>query len=163
MATRVGDIMTTEVLKAKLHWTSQELATFFIEKKVTGAPVVDLKDELVGVVTVTDLVKVAGYSGEDEVAKVQAYYEAFLGQALSLGETQQIMDAAKSSFSVESLMTRSVIRVEKHTDIRQVSRLMVDEKVHRIFVTERMLDAEKLVGIVSTMDILDWYSKQSDD
>jgi predicted transcriptional regulator len=147
----VKSIMTASVVQAKLHWTVKELAHFFSENHVTGAPVCDINGQLVGVVTVTDLLKVTGYDqSESEMAKVQAYYEEFLGQAFSEHQTQQLMDVAQSSFGVKDIMSAQVLSVEVDCQIAEVARLMVKEKVHRVFVTED----EQLVGVVSTMDVL---------
>ena len=150
-ATSVKTIMTASVAKVKQHWTITELAHFFSENRITGAPVVDMQGQLVGVITVTDLVKVTGYDqSESELAKVQAYYEEFLGQTFSANQTQQLMDVAQASFCVKDIMSPQVLSVDTSSKVSEVAQLMVKERVHRVFVTEN----EQLVGVVSTMDIL---------
>jgi len=42
------DIMNTEVLTVPIDWTVRELAQFFIDKAITGAPVTDDDGKLVG-------------------------------------------------------------------------------------------------------------------
>ena len=47
----VQDIMTNEVWSVKADWSLETLSQFFFDKHVSGAPVIDRNDKLIGVVT----------------------------------------------------------------------------------------------------------------
>ena len=51
------DVMTREVLEAKAEWSLQSLAEFFIENSISGAPVTSESGKLVGVVSLTDIIR----------------------------------------------------------------------------------------------------------
>ncbi|GLI32933.1 CBS and ACT domain-containing protein [Desulforhabdus amnigena] len=55
---KVKDIMTKEIITIPFDFTVEEAALLLIEKKISGAPVVDEKGRLVGIITRDDLLKV---------------------------------------------------------------------------------------------------------
>lgn len=158
MSTLVGDIMTKNVQLARDHWSAKELATFFSDKRITGAPVVDINGGLLGAVSVTDLIKVTTYGGRqgEEVDSAQDYFASFLGQAFSEGEIQGLMDIATGSFNVRDIMTSVVEKVPPELAVKAAARLLVEKKIHRIFVVD---GNEQLVGICSSTDLLRYFSQ----
>ena len=50
----VGDIMRSEVLAAGADWSLETLGDFLIDNSISGAPVTNQDDELVGVVSLTE-------------------------------------------------------------------------------------------------------------
>ena len=54
---KAKDIMTVDVITAKPETTVEELARLLIEHKISGVPVVDDDNQLIGVVTENDLIK----------------------------------------------------------------------------------------------------------
>jgi len=50
------DIMTSDVITVKLNSTVEEVAKIFIEKKISGVPVVDEEQRIVGIISEGDLV-----------------------------------------------------------------------------------------------------------
>ena len=53
--TTAQDVMTRDVLTARADWSIDRLADFFIDKSISGAPVLEPDGSLVGVVSSTDL------------------------------------------------------------------------------------------------------------
>ena len=53
---RAKDIMTSQILKAEEDWSIQRLVEFFGENSISGAPVISADGELVGVVSLTDII-----------------------------------------------------------------------------------------------------------
>ena len=58
MKIKVKDIMTKNPIAVPLDWTVEETAELLLSNKISGAPVVDEKDRVVGVSTQTDLFRV---------------------------------------------------------------------------------------------------------
>ena len=58
---KVGDIMTRNVVTVHQDWTVEEAANLMLERKISGAPVVDDNGQLCGVITQTDLFKATLY------------------------------------------------------------------------------------------------------
>ncbi len=58
MTIKIKDIMTRNPIAVPLDWTVEETAELLLNNKISGAPVVDEKDMVVGVITQTDLFRV---------------------------------------------------------------------------------------------------------
>ena len=58
MRIKIKDIMTRNSIAVPLEWTVEETAELLLNNKISGAPVVDEKDMVVGVITQTDLFRV---------------------------------------------------------------------------------------------------------
>ena len=58
---KVADIMTRDVVTVHQDWTVEEAADLMLERKISGAPVVDDEGQLCGVITQTDLFKATLY------------------------------------------------------------------------------------------------------
>jgi acetoin utilization protein AcuB len=58
MKIKIKDIMTKNPIAVPLDWTVEETARLLLSNKISGAPVIDEKDRVVGVITQTDLFRV---------------------------------------------------------------------------------------------------------
>ena len=63
-ALKAQDIMNPEVLTVGDQMTVRELASFLTDQEISGAPVEDENGSLIGVVSVTDLVRAASSGGD---------------------------------------------------------------------------------------------------
>lgn len=158
MSTVVGDIMTKDVMVARDHWSAKELAVYFSDNRITGTPVVDINGELLGAVSVTDLVKVTGYGDlkSAQVDSVQDYFSSFLGQSFSEGDAQGLMDMAAGSFNVRDIMTSTIQKISPELAVKEAAKLLVDKNIHRVFVID---NNDQLVGICSSTDLLRYFSQ----
>ena len=139
---KTKDIMRKRVITAFPEMTLKELADLFIERHITGAPVVDHQGKLLGVVSQTDLVR-----REHEAAPQEANYH-FEPEDLRIrrGFHVETPDYAR----VRDVMTPKVITFEEDTPIREIAKLMLQKHVHRVVITRE----GRLCGIVTTMDML---------
>lgn len=171
--TRLSEIMTQRVEAVTASATLRELAEFFVDQDVSGAPVLS-GDEVVGVVSVTDLIEFdveergapvyeaveAGGSGDDrrwrpdEADGPSAYYSQPWEEAVATVRTRlETSDPLWSSLeehTVEEIMTRELLTLPADTDVREAARSMVASDVHRLLV----MDAGRLAGLVTTTDIV---------
>ena len=99
------------------------------EHSVTSLAVIDDDDELVGVVTRTDLLR---------LGRMQA------------GAREGASLLVLPSRPVEEIMTTEVVTVNPDDPLARAAKLMVERRIHRVFVEE----AGEAKGVVSTRDIM---------
>lgn len=147
----LGDIMSSNVLTVSEGWSIRRLSQFLIQHKISGAPVVNAKDVLLGVVTQSDIIRFeSSEPSEQEVKKIIGQSCGTFGSAVEESEIRRIQDKANEYCTVNSIMTPSVLSVDINSSLTRVYRTMVKEDIHRMFVTEKGL----LTGVISAMDIL---------
>lgn len=141
------DILTREVITIPRQMEARDAALILIAHKISGAPVVDTDNTLVGVISDSDLVR----NSARNLYRQRAISPYFTSHELqTLEQLRTGLPSADESVRVEELMTPYAISTSEDTDIKKVARIMVDEKVHRVLV----LKEGKLTGIVSTMDVV---------
>jgi CBS domain-containing protein len=134
----------TRVLSALSPNTSVAAARQLLaDQHLSGAPVVDEQGRLLGVVTLQDLHRTPA----DLSPGVARYLVLHEGQSLT--ETT-IPGASVEGGRVEGVMTRDVLALPTDALLREAVRVMVTREVHRLLVVE----GDRLVGLLSTMDIL---------
>ena len=140
-----SDIMTKEVITVQEDMTIEALGRIFIEKRISGAPVLDNKGKLVGVVTENDLVR---KNSRLHIPTVVRIFDAFV----PLGSTDRVEEEIRrmSASTVSEICTRTVVTVAPDATLQDVSSLMFEKGVHLIPV----LDAGRIVGIIGKIDII---------
>lgn len=147
---RVSDIMSTEVVTVGIDATIEEVAKLLTEKNISGAPVVDHANRVVGMVTHKDLLY------KDMEPRFPAAVELLGGFIYLQGVHKYNEELRKlAATKVEDIMTREVITVSESTEIEDVARLMIDKAINRVPV----LREDKLVGIVSRADVVKYIAK----
>ena len=142
------DVMTGQVIHVRQSDTLAEAAQTFRQHHITGAPVVDDAGNLVGIISVWDLIRTDASESAPrgsiglpaEGASAWAYFEQAASTASRPGDG-----------TVQDRMTRRVTSVGMDASLIAVARAMCDGHWHRVPVVD---DQGKLTGIVSTMDIL---------
>jgi predicted transcriptional regulator len=120
------DVMTSPVLGVRPDMTVGELAAFLARNQITGAPVLDAQQRVVGVVSNSDL-------AQTDRAKTRAHDSYVDGETL-----------------VEDIMTPGVFMVKEDAPLAILARTMVHGRVHRLFVAQ----GRHVVGVVSSLDLL---------
>jgi CBS domain-containing protein len=120
-------IMTTPVLTVRPDTTVRDAATLLLEHQITAAPVLDAGDELIGIVSESDLV-VHRFSHdprnqlrpvEDEPSGPQTVGEVMTTPVIALGPSADAADLAQTMLGAD---VRSIPIVEGATVIGIVSR-----------------------------------------
>jgi len=140
------DIMSRHVMTVRSEMTLQEVAKFFDENHISGAPVVDDQGTVVGVISQTDLVR-HEREGSNGGEKTSHFYGEFTHNPnLPKGFHIESPDLTR----VREVMSPMVISAEQGASVEELARLMLHNGVHRIVITKD----GKLKGIVTSMDIL---------
>ena len=154
--TPVSEIMTKDVKTVYEGWSIRRLSQFFLKHNISGAPVVAADDELVGVVTQSDVLRFDSQKPDKEtIEKVVERYCGPTQRELDQSELNVIQGKALDYMTVNSIMTGMVITVDIEDTLEKAYQLIVDNNIHRLFVIDKGI----LVGVVTAMDILKSLNK----
>jgi CBS domain-containing protein len=151
--TPISNIMTREVVCVRPDLSAEALAMLFFERGLHGAPVLDENDELIGFVSQADLLRNRYESSETQEVRLRVPTEE--GAQYDLGPGFHLEEIAKST--VRELMMPIAISLEESAPITLAAALMATEGVHRVPVVSKR---QKVVGILSALDILRWLAKE---
>jgi CBS domain-containing protein len=136
--------MTRKVFAVGPGTSIETAARLLSQKRVSGAPVVLANGEVVGLVSLSDLVDPDREPG-DEIGDAH-YYLLEGGAALEFGDPTIPREG-----TVAELMTLNVLAIDPELDIVEAGRRMVALGVHRMLVVD---GSKLLVGIVSVIDLV---------
>ncbi|MCH7546967.1 MAG: CBS domain-containing protein [Planctomycetes bacterium] len=155
----VHDVMTARPVAVSPTMTIRELAELLDANEISGVPVVDGQDRVIGVVSKTDLLHqwIRGsevsdggdYSGAGSFASSGSFIE-LLEDGIRANEIDRNTDK-----TIEEFMSVEPVTAHPDESLDVISRRMVNERVHRVIVVDQ---DSRLVGIVTTLDILDHIS-----
>ena len=145
------DIMNASVITVHEDMTVHELAAFFAENLISGAPVVDQEGKLTGVVSLMDIVR----SDAHRVDLVKDgtdghYYLDGWEDHLDKEEIENFHVVVEDGMTVQEIMTPRIFQVSEDTPIVEMADLMIGGRIHRLIVTKK----NHVVGIVTTLDML---------
>jgi CBS domain-containing protein len=141
------DIMSREVISVPTSMDLRDLAKLFLEQGITGAPVVDSRGELAGVVSQTDLIYY-GLTRDDELVLDSLFYQTARMEGQHIPRGFQIEDT--NTGVVEDVMTPLVHAVTERASVDAVVRMMTRKHIHRVIVRK----GRKVTGIISALDVL---------
>jgi len=145
------DLMNQDVLSVSVDWPIDKLSDFFIENSISGAPAISEDGKLVGVVSLTDIVRHKSMPFKNPQPDVpHEYYLHAPERQYSQAEIESFRVEAESLVTVLDIMTPMTFNINEDTDLQQVADAMIRGRIHRVFVTRD----EVLVGIITTMDML---------
>ncbi len=152
---KAKDIMKTDVIKAYGSMTLTELAALFETEHITGAPVIEGSEKLIGVVSETDFVKERALHTDDHKAKqtVHPYFKDS-GNGIVNSESEEEVESfvqGSDERTVEEIMTPWTISVSENAPVVEIASIMVKHHIHRVLVTDKQFH---LKGIITTMDLV---------
>jgi predicted transcriptional regulator len=145
------NIMTSNLLTAYEGWTIHRLADFFINRKISAAPVIASDHELVGVVSVNDVFKFNNLTDRDKTTALRNHYRDSCGQDINEEDLRTWVKDADKNCTVHQIMNKEVISIDQNESIESVAKLLLEQHIHRVFVTEN----NKVVGVITAMDVLE--------
>jgi len=142
---KAKDFMTTDVLIVHPETTVRELASLFVDRQVSGAPVVDQNGKLVGIITEADLIE---QNKNLHIPTVITLFEAVIYLENPRHMEEEIKEMMAST--VADLAKKDVVTATEETDIHEVATLMSEKHVHLIPV----MRGETVVGIIGKVDMV---------
>ena len=149
-ALSAGDIMTPDLLTAYEGWTIHRLAEFFIKHQISAVPVIASDHELVGIVSVGDVFRFNNMNEGEKGNIIRNHYRDSCGHDINQEDLRSWVKDADKNCTVHQIMTPEVIAVDVTSSVDDVSNVLLDKHIHRVFVTEN----NKVMGVVTAMDVL---------
>jgi CBS domain-containing protein len=141
----VKDVMTKNVVFVKKDADLHEAARILSENRISGMPVIDDNNRVIGVISEADLLMLAGMKKEHVFKDIVRH---ILGEPVS---------ARTGGNRVEDVMSFPPITSMADDDIAEVANILDEKRIKRLPV----VDAEgRIIGIVSRADIVKAISKK---
>lgn len=144
------DIMTKKVITISKDATLAELAKLLIKNKISGVPIVDKKEELVGIVTEADIIV-----KESNLPFPLSFSFAFLESYESYTKsTKEYLETR-----VKEVMSTNVKTAREDMPISKVVNIMINNNINRLPILN---NDGKLTGIITRADIIKSIIKKSE-
>jgi len=141
----VKDVMIRNVISISPDKDLHEAARVLSENKISGMPVIDKKNRVIGVISEADILILAGMQRGHTFKDI---LRNILGEPVS---------ARKSGDKVADVMSFPPITSKADDDIAEVAHILSERRIKRLPVVD---DDGNLVGIVSRADIVRALSKK---
>jgi len=140
---KVNDLMTTDVITVTPETSLRDAARVLEENEISGVPVVDEGEAVVGVLSEADVVVKA--SGEVPGTRL-------LGWLL---ESDMGLEEKIRAHTVGDAMSAPAITIRRDRPIHEAAKVMAAEGVNRLPV----VDGGRLVGIVTRADVVRAFTR----
>jgi CBS domain-containing protein len=137
-----ADVMGVNVVTAKPDWSVQQVAMVMLEKGISGLPVVDQGNRLVGIVSEGDLMRRADCG----TGHRHSWWLRMLMGRDGLAR-EYVREHGRK---VSDVMTGAVITASPSTSLGDVAALLERNKIKRVPI----VDGDKLVGVVSRANVV---------
>jgi CBS domain-containing membrane protein len=135
----VREVMTKNVVTIHRHEDLHEAARILSEYRISGMPVVDDDNRVIGVISEADVLTLAGMKREHTFKDV---LRNILGEPVP---------ARKTGSKVEDVMSLPPITAKADDDIGEVANILDERRIKRLPVVD---DEGKLVGVIARADIV---------
>ncbi|MFJ8632429.1 CBS domain-containing protein [Streptomyces sp. NPDC093568] len=153
MKTRtVGEVMTSEVVNARRKTSFKDVARLLDKHRISGLPVVDHDDKVLGVISETDLVRRRAAPPEPGAGP------RFRGG--SRRRTARATAAEAHGTTAEQLMSTPAITVHPEQRVADAARVMERHHIERLPVVD---EEDRLIGIATRRDLLRVFLRTDDE
>ena len=147
---RAMDVMTTEVITVDPDTSVLALAALLSERGISGVPVVDSDNRVVGIVSEGDLVHRVETGTECRKEERAGRRRSWWLEGIA-SDQELARDYVKShGRTVSDVMTRNVVAVSDTTELADIATLLETKRIKRVPVVRD----GKLVGIVSRANLV---------
>jgi CBS domain-containing protein len=155
----VADIMTRDVVTVAPDYTVAELVQLLEFEQISGAPVVDENAAVLGVVSATDVLRLAAHEAEITAgdttieASDNTPYPYFVNPddlPQLRARSPAVATSAFSEYTVRDIMTPATFSVHASATLPELARFLWRGQIHRALVVE----GEKLRGLVTSFDVV---------
>ncbi|MEU6060660.1 CBS domain-containing protein [Streptomyces sp. NPDC047097] len=149
----VGEVMSAEVVQAGPGTPFEELARLLTAHRISGVPVVDDDDKVVGVVSRTDLTRgrTARNGGRGSAARPAG---------LPFRRGGRARGASSSAPTAGAVMSAPAVTVHPEQRVADAARLMERRRVDRLPVVD---EEDRLIGIVTRRDLLRVFLRSDEE
>ena len=144
----VGDVMTPEPVCANAGSSLRDVARLLDEYEISGLPVIDDQDRLIGVISRTDLLRRL-LEGPPSARRDEDWLDLLTADSA----TSVDVDVARLG-TVDDLMSIDPIVARREEKLSKVARRLADERVHRVIIVD---EDRHPIGILTTLDLLKYF------
>ncbi len=146
----VRDIMTRDIVKVMPDTSVSDIALLMSQRRISGVPVVDEHDRVLGVVTELDMVV------RNTRFKLPAFF-TLLNATIYLEAPGHIKERLHHMLGLTAgeIMSEKAVTIAADASIEDLAELMVGRRANPVPV----LEDGRLAGIVSRSDIVRWMAK----
>lgn len=141
---KARDIMTKDVITLSPDTTVEKAGRLFIDRGISGAPVLDAEGRLFGIVTENDLIS---KNRRLHIPTVLRLFDAFIPMGASKME-EEIKRMAAST--VGEICSRDVVTVDEEASMEDIATIMTERNVHLLPV----MGKGKLMGIIGKKNLI---------
>jgi CBS domain-containing protein len=150
MAMLAADVMTRTIIAVAVRDSVRDVARLLLKQQISGAPVVDERGAVIGVVSEGDLMRRA----EIETDARRSWWDRAWA-----GRERLARDYVRThARTVADVMTSPAVTASADTPLRDIASLMEKKRIKRVPIVEE----NKLVGIVSRADLLRAFVAHAD-
>lgn len=147
---KIKEIMTKDVTTISADGDAFDALTLLQKMEISGLPVVDHNNKLVGMFTEKEVISYIMPSYVGNVGR-------FIYEENPKATKRKI--AQLKEMKVSGLMRKDVITTTEETTLCEVAKAMIVQKVRRIPVLDK---SGKLVGIVARGDVLKGFAREAE-
>jgi CBS-domain-containing membrane protein len=141
----VRDVMTRNVISVTRDADLHEAARLLSENRISGLPVVDERRRVIGVISESDILILAGMKREHTFRDI---VRNILGEPVP---------TRKAGNRVEDVMNLPPITAKSDDDVGEVAKILDERRIKRLPVVD---DEGTLIGIISRADIVRAITKR---
>ena len=145
---KVKEIMTKDVISITPDTNASEALELLLKMRISGLPVLDEKNKLVGMFTEKEVLSAILPSYVEKVGR-------FVYQENPKAVKQKTL--AFRHLKVKDVMRRTSVTLDEDTTLCEVARIMLTQKARRTPVLNK---AKEVVGIVSRGDVVEALFKE---
>ena len=139
---KVRDVMTPNVVSVSADMKVPEIAKLMLERRISAVPVIDAKQQVVGVISEGDLIR----RPELETDKPRSRWLRFF-----MSDEDRARDFVKThGLHARDVMSQPVVSVSPEASLTEVVNLMTARHIKRVMVLEH----GKLTGVITRTDLL---------
>lgn len=139
----VSSIMTRKLITVTADTAIEDISKLIIANRISGVPVIDDNNRLIGMVTQSDIIFREMQSEPTFAEKTE--------DLILLKEGMKAEKRYGMGNTAKDIMTSPVITAHENDSIREVVEVIIKEKIKRIVIVD---DEGRPVGIVSKMDLV---------
>ncbi|MFK5974659.1 MAG: CBS domain-containing protein [Flavobacteriaceae bacterium] len=134
--TPISTIMTSDVITLQNNDNLETAERLFKKYNIRHVPVVS-GDKIIGMLSYTDLLRISFVDAIDD-------------------DEETVESIVYNMFTIEQVMTKNLTEVSSSITIKEVAEILSENEFHAIPV----VDDDKLVGIVTTTDMIKYLLSQ---
>ncbi len=151
---RAKDVMQTRVTRIKSDDSLVSVHRLFCDEGISGVPVVDETGDVVGTVTIRDLLN----NHRDELdcpERDLAYFrDDFAAESTRTRTASCDISEWLINNTASDIMSKEIVSVSSDAPLADEVEQMTENRVHRVLVLDRKTAYGRLAGIISVFDLI---------